>query len=98
MVDPKDLNILVGLIRQLELSPLPQDPNNVLREGMAELSDRVIAKIRRHVTDGYGRTNLQFLQAMQSSGFSILNLQQDLVSCHLFGLRTTKGMIEIRPH
>jgi hypothetical protein len=98
MVDPKELSILIGLIRQLEYSPLPQNPNNVLQEGMAELSDRIIAKIRRHVSDGQGRTNMHFVQAMQASGFSVLNLQQDLISCHLYGVPTTKGMVEIRPH
>lgn len=98
MVDPKDLNVLVGLIRQLELSPLPYNPTHVLQEGMTELSDRIIAKIRRHVIDKQGYTNLQFVQAMQSSGFSVLSLRQDLVSCHLFGLPTTKGLVEIRPH
>jgi len=34
---------------------------------------------------------------MERIGYPLLPLQQDLVSVYLYGLKTTKGMIEIKP-
>ncbi|ANH51649.1 hypothetical protein RAY_184 [Erwinia phage vB_EamM_RAY] len=97
MVDPKELEVLMGLIRQLEHSPLPQNPSNILQEGMSELGDRIINKIRRHVTGPYGYTNADFVSVMQAHGYSVLPLLQDLVCPTLYGLPTTKGMIQVKP-
>lgn len=86
-----EFRILTDLLRRYE-TEVPPGVTSTL--GM-DLAERIVHKINRMVNVAPGVTDTQFLQAMESIGYPMLPLQQDLVSVHLYGLRTSKGLIQI---
>lgn len=98
MVNPEDdIRVASNLLHQLEVSDIAPKPDNTIREGEIELADRIISKLSRnlHTPDGYN--NESFINALSACGYTLLFLVNDLFSCQLFGLQTTKGMLVIEP-
>lgn len=96
MINPEeDLRIAVTLIHQFENSGIPVSPQTQISAGVYELADRIINRLRRNLTDAEGYNNEMFISMMQSIGYPVLFLVNDLYSCRLFGVQTTKGIIVI---
>lgn len=88
---PNEFRILTDLLRRFETEVPP-----AVRTSLGdELVERIVNKIQRMVNVSPGIADTQFLKAMETIGYSMLPLQQDLVSVHLYGINTTKGMIQI---
>ncbi|QKE54494.1 hypothetical protein ACSA002_1800 [Salmonella phage vB_SalM_SA002] len=86
-----EFRILTDLLRRYETEVPPGVPSTL---GL-DLAERIVHKINRMINVMPGVVDTQFLQAMESIGYPMLPLQQDLVSVHLYGLRTSKGLIQI---
>lgn len=86
-----EFRILTDLLRRYETEVPPGVPSTL---GL-DLAERIVHKINRMINIMPGVVDTQFLQAMESIGYPMLPLQQDLVSVHLYGLRTSKGLIQI---
>lgn len=87
----EEFRILTDLLRRYE-TEVPPGVHSTL--GL-DLAERIIHKVRNLVNIAPGIADMQFLQSMESIGYPMLPLQQDLVSVHLYGIKTTKGMIQI---
>lgn len=86
-----EFRILTDLLRRYETEVPPGVPSTL---GL-DLAERIVHKINRMINVMPGVVDTQFLQAMESIGYPMLPLQQDLVSVYLYGLRTSKGLIQI---
>lgn len=86
-----EFRILTDLLRRYE-TEVPPGVQSTLG---ADLVERIVHKINRMINVMPGVVDTQFLQAMESIGYPMLPLQQDLVSVHLYGIRTSKGLIQI---
>lgn len=86
-----EFRILTDLLRRYE-TEVPPGVQSTLG---VDLVERIVHKINRMINVMPGVVDTQFLQAMESIGYPMLPLQQDLVSVHLYGIRTSKGLIQI---
>lgn len=88
---PDEFRILTDLLRRYET----EVPPGVLTTLGMDLAERIVHKVRGMVSIMPGIPDTQFLQAMEQHGYPLLPLQQDLVSVHLYGINTSKGLIHI---
>ncbi|QXO10155.1 hypothetical protein pEaSNUABM37_00194 [Erwinia phage pEa_SNUABM_37] len=86
-----EFRILTDLLRRYE-TEVPPGVQTTL--GM-DLAERIVHKVRNMVNLIPGVPDTQFLHAMEGVGYPLLPLQQDLVSVHLYGINTSKGLIHI---
>lgn len=87
----EEFRILTDLLRRYETEVPPGVPSTL---GL-DLAERIVHKVRNLVNIGPGITDMHFLQAMESIGYPMLPLQQDLVSVHLYGIKTSKGILQV---
>lgn len=92
-MDYNEFRILAGLISRYET----EVPPGTVSPLSIDLLDRIKHKIAILINTAPGVTDPYFLFEMERIGYPLLPLQQDLVSVYLYGLKTTKGMIEIKP-
>lgn len=92
-MEQNEFRILTDLLRRFET----EVPAGVQTTLGVDLVDRIVNKAGRMVNTSPGIPDTQFLQAMETIGYPMLPLQQDLVSVHLYGINTTKGLIQISP-
>lgn len=90
-MEQNEFHVLTDLLRRLE-TEVPAGTRTPLGD---ELVERIISKVSRMVNVAPGIADTRFLQEMEIIGYPMLPLQQDLVSVHLYGINTTKGMIQI---
>lgn len=86
-----EFRILTDLLRRYE-TEVPPGVQSTL--GM-DLVERIVHKTRNLVNLAPGVPDTQFLHEMENIGYPMLPLQQDLVSVHLYGINTSKGIIQI---
>lgn len=86
-----EFRILTDLLRRFET----EVPANVQSPIGNELIERITHKVCRMARVGPGITDTDFLIAMERIGYPMLPLQQDLVSVHLYGINTSKGLLQI---